>query len=104
MFDCPGVFYESLCGSARSCCRRMEQFFKIFLTHRTVIQKSLDLIAAFFFQKFGNIFCFHTFTYNRFSHTFQHVKYLLKNNFCIFRKGIAEEFTVDLYFIKQQIL
>ena len=96
-------FYESLCGSVKSCCRRMEQFFKIFLTHRTVIQKSLDLIAAFFFQKFGNIFCFYTFTYNGFSHAFQHVKYLLKNNFCIFRKGIAKEFPVDLYFIEQQI-
>ena len=49
MFDCPGVFYESLCGSVRSCRRRMEQFFKIFFAHRAVIQKALDLIAAFRF-------------------------------------------------------
>jgi len=27
----------------------------------------------------------------------------LKNNLCIFRKGIAKEFPVDLYFIEQQI-
>lgn len=72
-------------------------------THRMVIQESLDFIAAFFFQKFSNIFSFHTFAYNGFSHALQHMEDFLKNNLCIFRKGIAKEFPVDLYFIEQQI-
>lgn len=64
------------------------------------MQKFLNFIAAFLFEKFCDIFCFHALTNDRFIHAFERMKDFQQYNLCLFVQRVSAKFTVYLNFIK----